>query len=467
MSILHRRLLPYYGIFVLLTFLCKDHIFFWDTYQLCGKQAWAIYENGLLNWVLPQEIDSGHPPLFGLIHACLWKLFEPSLAVSHFAMLPFLFGIIFYFYRVGVQLIGEKESFWLLPFLLADAVFMGQSVLVSPDIVLVFFMLMTIHGILSGNKGEKCLGALGLGLISMRGMMVLAALIMHELFFKIKTSEIKSRLYSMSVYLPAILLVLGFLIFHYLKTGWFGHHEDSQWANAFRIVDLGGLVKNVAVYVWRIFDFGRVFLVLCLILFWYKIRQSPSDEKREQIVSLLSFMALVLTPVLLIHQGLLLNRYMLPIFLLMSILTWYLLMRISYTSRTRKILLSVVLCGMITGNFWVYPKKISQGWDSTLGHIPYYHLRDKMNTYMVENAISSHRVGTAFPNIGPLKYYDPTKIEHGMKEYDLENNEYIFYSNVYNDFSDDEIDILESKRWTVEKEYHFYPVCVILYKKVQ
>ena len=467
MSILHRRLLPYYGIFVLLTFLCRDHIFFWDTYQLCGKQAWALYENGLLNWVLPQEIDSGHPPLFGLIHASLWKFFGPSLAVSHFAMLPFLFGIIFYFYRVGVQLLGEKESFWLLPFLLADAVFMGQSVLVSPDIVLVFFMLMTIHGILSGNKGEKCIGALGLGLISMRGMMVLAALIMHEFFFKIKTSEFKPRLYSMRVYLPAILLVLGFLIFHYLKTGWFGHHEDSQWANAFKIVDLGGLVKNVAVYIWRIFDFGRVFLVLPLILLWYKVRPSPSDKKREQIVSMLSFMALVLTPVLLIHQGLLLNRYMLPIFLLMSILFWYIMMRSPLSAMTKKIIFGVVLFGMLAGNFWVYPKKISQGWDSTLGHLPYYHLRDRMNDYIAEQAIPLEKIGTAFPNIGPIKYFDPAVDKAGIKEYNFDSNKYIFYSNVYNDFSDEEIYILDSKQWEIAVEYHFYPVCVILYKKVE
>ena len=120
----HRSLLIYYALFLVITLFCANHIFFWDTYQLCGRQTWAIYENGLFNWILPQEVDSGNPPLFGFYHAIWWKIFGPSLWVSHLAMLPFLLGIVYILFKIGSTLIGESEAKYLLPFLFVDPVFM-------------------------------------------------------------------------------------------------------------------------------------------------------------------------------------------------------------------------------------------------------------------------------------------------------------------------------------------------------
>ena len=120
---------------------------------------------------------------------------------------------------------------------------------------------------------------------------------------------------------------------------------------------------------------------------------------------------------------------------------------------------------MLAGNLWVYPRQISQGWDSTLGHLPYYHLREKMMAYLDQENIHLHEVGTAFPNIGPLKYYDPSKNKPGFSEYDLDRDDYIFYSNIYNDFTDEELDRLVSEEWIPQKSLYFYPVEIVLYKK--
>ena len=465
MSAMHKKLLPIYAILLIVTVLCAKHILFWDTYQLCGKQAWALYDNGLFNWVLPQEIDSGHPPLFGFYHAVLWKIFGPNLVVSHLAMLPFLMGIMYYIFKIGIHFLDQIKAVFLILLLLADPVFMGQAILVSPDIVLLFFMLLCFYGVLKDQKFSVTIGSLGLGLISMRGMMVLLAIILFDLFYNRKYKAWSKVIPTVNNYIPALATVFFFLALHFIHTGWIGHHPDSSWAGSFAIVDARGLIKNIAVLGWRVLDFGRIFLLAPLLYLAYRYTHKSPDKTVLHLFLLLVLLALIISPILIAHKGLVLHRYLLPIFVMMHLSFWYLLMQSDLAPQIKKYTLAVVLAGLFMGNFWVYPKKISQGWDATLGHVPYYHLRDKMNKYIVQNNITLDRVGTAFPNIGMMRNFDPSDSSEGMGEYNMDKDAYIFYSNVYNDFSDEEIDILESDKWSIEEEYHFYPVCVILYKK--
>ena len=465
MPVFHKSLIPYYIVFGLLCFLCRHHIFFWDTYQLCGKQAWALYENGLFHWILPAEIDSGHPPLFGFYHAALWKLFQPSLVVSHLAMLPFLCGIVYFFFRIGTYYLDESRALFLLPLLIVDPVFMGQAILASPDIVLICFMLMCGLGIVQKSPNLACIAALGLGMISMRGMMVLAALILFDFFVKQNNQTLQLRLFKMLKYIPAIAIVCLFLAFHYLKTGWLGHHQDSSWAESFNYVDFTGGLRNVFVYIWRELDFGRVFLVIPLIYLGYVQCSKQKLGKSKELMQILLLLTLVISPILILHKGLVLHRYMLPIFLTMSVLLWYLLFTFDTNKIIRNRIWALIMIGMISGNLWVYPRQISQGWDSTLGHIPYYHLRDQMTEYLDQKDISLQKVGTAFPNIGPLKYYNPSQDRIGFSAYNLDQDEYIFYSNIFNDFTDEELNTLGSAEWTIEKTLNYYPVEIILYKK--
>jgi hypothetical protein len=149
----------------------------------------------------------------------------------------------------------------------------------------------------------------------------------------------------------------------------------------------------------------------------------------------------------------------------LSLLFWYNLFSVDLDNKLRKRIWGLVMIGMISGNLWVYPKQISQGWDATLGHLPYYSLRDQMINYLDRQHISLSKVGTAFPNIGPLKYYNPSNNQDGFKNYNLDQDNYIFYSNIFNDFSDKELNRLASFEWIVEKRFYFYPVEIILYKK--
>ena len=125
----------------LLVVLLSQHFpFFWDTVQLSAKQAYWLFEQGFDDLLLPNELDSGHPPLMGLYLATCWSWFGKSLVVSHWAMLPAILIINFSLYFLIRDWVSSpRQSFLWMFFCWLDPVLAGQLVLVSPDVFLVAF----------------------------------------------------------------------------------------------------------------------------------------------------------------------------------------------------------------------------------------------------------------------------------------------------------------------------------------
>ena len=456
---------------LILTFLVRNNFFFWDTVQLGSIHGQFYFDNNFNSFFLPENIDSGHPPTFGIYLAVVWKIFGKNLAISHFAMLPFLLGVIFYLEKLGKYFFQNSIfTFAFILLLIVDPCLAGQAVLVTPDIVVAFFFLMSLDGILNEKRKILALGIIGLCMISMRGIMVAAAIFsldfLNYFFILKKEFKLKSVFVNTLPYSLGVGLGMSFLLFHYLKTGWIGYHENSPWAPAFKKVDFAGAVKNMVVLGWRLIDFGRIFLWLVLLILNINIfrKKQRLDFKTQQLLILFSTLIFFLTPALIIHKMLLGHRYLLPIFLIIDFIAVYFIFKYVKTRTWKIAFFTVCLVGLSLGNFWVYPKKISQGWDSTLAHLPYYKLRNEMIDFIEKEEIPFKKIGSAFPNLLSVKFIDLKNSEKHFEEKDLSRQEYIFYSNIFNDFSDEEIDDLE-QNWKVVKELRNINVCVILYRR--
>lgn len=459
---------------IAVTFLVRNNLFFWDTVQLASKHGHFFFENDFSSLILPMEIDSGHLPAFGFYMAFCWKIFGKTLAVSHFSMLPFLLGVGFYLLRIGGFLVNEKKAPWLLLLCFADPVLAGQSVLVSPDVVLVCFFLMGLHAVwVKKSDWLLMLSVIGLGMTSMRGMMVAFGLFAFYMvlasarFRTLPTFAKKTALFFKKItpFVPGGLIALAFLFYHWQQTGWIGHHPESPWAPSFEQVGISGFVKNIAVLGWRMFDFGRVFECLLLVLF--AKRFFHKEKKLEQLLTLSIIIFIVTIPSQLMYRGLLAHRYFLPFFISLHLIVYYLLFEMSSQKSLfgipKKWLISMVIFGLLSGNLWIYPKKISQGWDSTLAHIPWYEMIHRAQDYLTKENILFAEVGTAFPNIGPREWYELDGRAEGFKEKDFDQDCFILYSNIMNDFSDEEIDDLEND-WQVIYQEERMGVCLIIYK---
>lgn len=470
-----RPYLPFWVVMLVLTLLVKEHVFFWDTIQLGSKHGHWYYDNAFAHFLLPPEIDSGHIPAFGMYIALCWSLFGKSLLVSHLAMLPFLFGCFYYCYRIGQFLVGEKASVFLLFLLLVDPVFAGQAILVSPDIALLCFFLLALAGILQDNSPLKWIGLTVLPLVSMRGMMVVFGLFLFEMlrarpWTKQKgkfTQLIKLGLQKLPWYLPGGIIALAFLGYHYAQTGWIGYHPDSPWAASYARVDAAGALRNVAILGWRFLDYGRLFLWAGLgiggILVFAKKQQLSA--KLLDTAALFVILLVVLGIPMVTHKAIMAHRYLLPVFFVLSLLffqLWY--DCLAGYQKWKSVAFVLTFLGLLTGNLWVYPKKVAQGWDSTLAHWPHYQLRSEMISYIKEQDIAFDSIGTAFPEIGPFRFKDLSDDNRGFAPKNLPEQSYILYANTMNDFTDAEIDELETK-WKVVHSIDRGGVCFILYSK--
>jgi hypothetical protein len=448
----------------LVTWLVRHHPFFWDTIQLASKHGHFFYETDFQSLILPPEIDSGHPPLFGMYLAVLWKIFGKTLTISHFAMLPFLWGCVFLLVKSGEKLAGTKGAFWLPLICFADPVLASQSILVSPDIPLLFFMLLGLWGIYRKDAPVLLtISVLGLGLISMRGMMVAVGLFAFSLVVCDKKITPAALLIKLLPFIPGGVIAGVFLFYHYLETGWIGYHAGSPWAPSYERVGLGGFLKNVLILGWRLADFGRLFMWLALgwMVFRGIQRHWKISKTARQLGWLTTILFLVLIPSQLLHVGLLAHRYLLPIFVSLAMLTFHLANE-TLDKRLINRVLGVVVAGLLTGNLWIYPRGIAMGWDSTLAHVPWYEISLRMKKHIHALKIPMETVGTAFPNIGSREIIELNGNSEGFSEKDFSKNCYILYSNVMNDFTNPEIETLE-RNWLEIKRLEYGGIYVILF----
>jgi hypothetical protein len=435
---------------------------------LASKHAFWYYENNFQFFFLPEVIDSGHPPFFGMSLAALWKIFGQELWVGHMAMLPFLLGIIFLSAKIANYFFEEMGYVILLLLIAVDPFILGQAVLVSPDVPVLFAFLLGIYAILRKHSAWKVVAALLLAAVSMRGMMLVVVLFLFDLCrdLDFKTISIKVFLQKVAPYIPSGLFGITFLVAHYQYAGWIGYHENSSWAPAFEKVGLMGALRNIGLIIWRLLDFGRISICLLLSIGggFYFYKNGLKNQKAKELLLLLTLAVLILTPSLIIHKHLTAHRYLLPITTLMNFAVVFVLLQTIKKQLWQKALAAILVLSLFTGNAWVYPQKIAQGWDSTLGHWPYYDLRQQMLDYIAKEKIPLEKIGTDFPNNTDLKYIDLKPGIGTFPLFDLKTQDYILYSNIYNDFSDEAIDEL-SQNWKVKKQLERFNICVILYER--
>jgi hypothetical protein len=405
----------------------------------------------------------------------VWKIFGRTLIVSHLAMLPFVIGIVYQGLKLARSLFSSKWYPLAGLIILIDPTLLAQSTLVSPDVLVVFFLLFAINSILNGKRFLLILSLAGLTLASMRGMMCAAALFISEsvlLAFRSKTvtgsfipagviKTLKDKLIS---YLPAAAIALAFFSWHYYKTGWIGHHENMPWAEFFEPADLKGAIFNVFILGWRLADFGRLLIwitgAFCL---WHFLHHKPllPDEFKMTLI-LFAVLLFILGGTLITHRNLSGHRYLLPVYLTFTISVLYYFFNIADDKLPKKLFSAVMITGLLSGNFWVYPDTVSKGWDSSLAYLPYFPLRENMMDYMNENNIKPDETGTGFPNEDSFDLIDLNGNNNSFSSKDLAASRYMFWSNIYNEFSDAELDSLKS--WEKIKELKSCQVRIILYK---
>ncbi|MBN1143695.1 MAG: hypothetical protein JXA72_04705 [Bacteroidales bacterium] len=457
------QLAPFFAFFILLFVITYSLPFFSDKDLLFSKLGYWLPENHF-SLVLPTELDAGYPPALGYLLALVWELTGKSLFSAHLLMLPFTLGIVWLTRNLVNYFFNGRFVVAAMLLIFADTTLLSQTILFSTDLVMLFFMLLALYAVISHKKIPLALAITGLLFSHMRGLQIALTIGIFDLFLNFNNRN-RNLIRITLPYLPALALFGAWMIFHYNTTGWILHHPESPWLGCYETVDAKGFFRNMLIYVWRLADLGKLFLWIPVLsgVFWVIRGRLKTDATLKQLFFLLVIMLVVNAPTMLFYKMLNNHRYLLPVYYILAMLSAYLLFTGALNGRLRKVLIAVVFSGLISGSFWVYPGKIANGWDATLAHIPYHHLRARMIAHIEEQHIPFENIGSEVPNVTPNQFILVNEDKRTFRRASLQHHPYVFYSNIFNMFTNEELDELKNE-WIVEQEYRCLQVYVTLYR---
>ena len=161
--------------------LNRNNSFFWDGVHYGSIEPNFYYTSHFKSILMPDGIDSGEIPIFGLYIASIWSLFGRTLTVSHLAMFPFVIGILYQLYILCLRFFKNEFAYITMLLLIADTTLLSQFTLVSPDLPLLFFFLLGINSLFDNRKVMFAIGILFLFLNITRGIMLSFCLLLLDI----------------------------------------------------------------------------------------------------------------------------------------------------------------------------------------------------------------------------------------------------------------------------------------------
>lgn len=440
-------------VFLILKFFTLDNCFFWDNIAGYSKPAGYLLENGFLSFVYPPDYVS-EPPLAHMYLAVLWSLFGKNLLIAHLSVTLFSLGVIWQVYRLCEKLTTKYTPYIFLLVLLEPAL-STQLILISPDVMMCFFALLSINLLLENKRGWLALSAFCLGMVSIRGLVVCAGLGLGYLVIS-KVIDKKSFkdafFYVFPSFIPVLLALGAWFLYRKLETGYFLYQPGFEYQEHRELASLNLIIKNIASFAIRMLDSGRI--VVWILLFVAVIKMGIKNfisfviHSRLSIIylSVLFTMSLVTIPVTNPFG----DRYFIVLYILLALIIGQLLSKIYETKKIRVIFISMILV-LVSGNFWVYSERMSKAWDSVLCHLPYYSLRQEMIAYIEEQGIDVNEVSASFPLDSFFSDTEANTDNRSFSPLNLDKSQYIIYTNIYN-WNDESIKTLHAD-WKLQKEF--------------
>ncbi|WP_289003809.1 hypothetical protein [Parabacteroides sp.] len=439
-------------LFLVLKFFTLDNCFFWDNVAGYSMPASYLLEHGLFSFVYPVNYVS-EPPLAHMYLAVLWTLLGKNLLVAHLSVTLFSVGVIWQVWRLCEKL-NTKYTSYIFLLAVLEPTLSTQLILISPDVILCFFALLSINLLLENKRGWLAVSACCLGLVSIRGFVVCAGLGLGYLVIA-KVIEKKSFkeafVYVFPSFIPVLLALGAWFLYRKLETGYFLYQPGFEYQEHRELASLSHIIKNIASLAIRMLDSGRIivwlFLLVAIIKMGIKNFIAFVVHSRLSIIylSVLFTMSLVTIPVTNPFG----DRYFIVLYILLALITAQLLSKV-YEARKIRIVFVGMLLVLVSGNFWVYSEKMSKAWDSVLCHLPCYSLRQEMITYLEDQHIDVNDVSASFPLNAPFADLDINEDKRQFTPVDWDKSRYIIYSNLYN-WDDESINAIHSK-WKLQKE---------------
>lgn len=321
--------------------------------------------------------DAGHPTLFPLLLAGVWRVFGASLPVAHGFSLLMAWLTLAGVWRLARRFLSSAGASWAALFASGGAVFLAQTALVQSALPLAGAFVWALWALVAEKRLTFAAAALVLVLLHLEGCMLLATLGVVDIVWRWHYGGLPDRrwlLGRLAMYAPAAGAFGLWLAAHQAATGW--AVVSPEYAAHRGGGGLGGTLYNVGILAWRWMDHGYGLLWAFILLFLKVLpprgedlggsqtrreAPSPTQPKGEgewnRFLILLLVAAVVLSVLLAaLNRGPLGHRYVLPVQLAAAVGAAVAVERMATQGR-RRATRAVLALGLLGGNFLTYPGK--------------------------------------------------------------------------------------------------------------
>lgn len=392
-----------------------------------------------------------------------WMVFGRSLEVSHFLMLPFVAGALWQLLRLsGFFFTSNALKYGAAVLLALDATVISQLSLVTFEVMHLFFFLLAVNAVLRDEKWMLTWAVAGLALVSLRSAMSAIGVGTTVLLVNYILRR-RLAFHSIFPFVPGLLIFGSFILAFYLEKGWVVHNTVSnKWAEAGKLSESYDVLRNSLIFFWRTFDFGRIAYLVILCFAGVHIFRKRMLSKKQKMLLLISLgQFIIFFGVLVIYKNSINPRYLIPFYLPLM------LFAISYLAEHNNKTRNLIMLGVWTaaGYFTQYPIRTAMAWDGTPNHWVYYGMRNEMKKFISEQQLPFDQVGTSFPNAANFKNTELSNGKEGFADLDLQNQQYVLFSNVFNERDQVINELLVSGRWQKLKTLEKNGIFMVLLKK--
>jgi 4-amino-4-deoxy-L-arabinose transferase-like glycosyltransferase len=267
--------------------------YYWDEAWVYGPaiRIMEAHKLSLLPDALPIYYSRGHPLLFHFLGALWLRIFGTSLTASHLYALIISIALIVLVFVFCKNLFNKEVGIIACLFLVLQPIFLAQSVLVLPEVMVSLFSLVTLYFFIKEKWGWYMLSATLVLYTKETGIVAVAAtglwFLIEVLFMKRKYISLKYFILRSLILIVPLLLIGVFLLIQKKMNGWYFFPEHINYITS----DKSGFADKLQAYSASLFIYwGRNVLSTALIvaLFLYFFKKKHLNNKANQPILILS-----------------------------------------------------------------------------------------------------------------------------------------------------------------------------------
>ena len=295
--------------------------YFWDELGVYSRAALYLFDHGIsiLPNAMPPELSRGHPLLCSVFFALGYKVFGPQVWGGHITALLLSCSLLYLLYRFTLDFFDHKTALLASALLAVQPVFLAQSSMVLPEIMLAFFCTASLYAYLQGKFIHLALCSTLAILTKETAVVLPCCLGLSVVFTILRNGRNKKRFLELSLLCTPLFAWGLFLLLQKIQNGWFFFPLHTGYVS-FSFADISArlgyylsfLFKGQGRYLWT------ALIATASLLFFFKKRralfpaacmnQFSSEQKRRTVqIIILYIIVSLLVSVLNFH----LARYIL------------------------------------------------------------------------------------------------------------------------------------------------------------